>query len=44
MSFLSLEMTMTLRIKSAAVLWCHVLHTVSTELGEGVYTVSVMRE
>lgn len=44
MSFLSLEMSMTLRIKPAAMLWCHVLHIVSTEPPEGIYTGSVMRK
>lgn len=34
MSFLSLEMT--IRINPAAVLWCHVLHTASTEPPEGL--------
>lgn len=41
---MSLEMSVTLRIKAAAVLWCHVLHTVSPELPEGIHTVSVTRE
>lgn len=37
-------MSVTLRIKAAAVLWCHVLHTVSPELPEGIHTVSVTRK